>query len=56
MGVYPNTQNQWPAGYGVQPQAWPQASQAQAQQWNAGYAQQVCDLFIFPFWVVLGIC
>ncbi|KAL6505253.1 hypothetical protein OROGR_025070 [Orobanche gracilis] len=40
MGAYPSTQNQWGAGYGVQPQAWPQASQAQAQQWNAGYAQQ----------------
>lgn len=45
MGAYPNTQNQWPAGYGVQPQAWPQAAQTQAQQWNAGYAQQVCDFF-----------
>ncbi|KAL6560857.1 hypothetical protein OROHE_006034 [Orobanche hederae] len=40
MGAYPNTQNQWPAGYGVQPQAWPQASQTQTQQWNASYAQQ----------------
>ncbi|KAL6564512.1 hypothetical protein OROMI_015962 [Orobanche minor] len=40
MGAYPSTQNQWGAGYGVQPQAWPQASQTQAQQWNAGYAQQ----------------
>ncbi|XP_042026840.1 pre-mRNA-processing factor 39-like isoform X2 [Salvia splendens] len=38
MGVYPSSQNQWPAGYGVQPQAWPQAAQTQAQQWN--YAQQ----------------
>ncbi|KAL0459358.1 UNVERIFIED_CONTAM: Pre-processing factor 39 [Sesamum latifolium] len=40
MGAYPSTQNQWAAGYGVQPQAWPQASQAQAQQWTPGYAQQ----------------
>ncbi|KAI3449821.1 hypothetical protein Pfo_006486 [Paulownia fortunei] len=40
MGAYPSTQNQWAAGYGVQPQAWPQASQTQAQQWNLGYAQQ----------------
>ncbi|KAL3647698.1 hypothetical protein CASFOL_008666 [Castilleja foliolosa] len=39
-GAYANTQNQWGAGYGVQPQAWPQASQTQPQQWNAGYAQQ----------------
>lgn len=55
MGAYPTTQNQWAAGYGVQPQAWPQASQTQAQQWNLGYAQQVrlslslllCVFFIF---------
>ncbi|KAL8055272.1 hypothetical protein ABFS82_04G045800 [Erythranthe guttata] len=40
MGAYPSTQNQWAAGYGVQPQAWPQASQTQPQQWNPGYAQQ----------------
>ncbi|GER24959.1 pre-mRNA-processing factor [Striga asiatica] len=41
MGAYPNMQNQWgAAGYGVQPQAWSQAPQAQAQQWNPGYAQQ----------------
>ncbi|KAG6434560.1 hypothetical protein SASPL_106198 [Salvia splendens] len=38
QGAYPSTQNQWPAGYGVQPQTWPQAPQTQAQQWN--YAQQ----------------
>ncbi|XP_051118634.1 pre-mRNA-processing factor 39-1-like isoform X2 [Andrographis paniculata] len=38
MGAY--TQNQWAAGYGVQPQAWPQPSQAQAQQWGPGYTQQ----------------
>ncbi|KAL2470577.1 Tetratricopeptide repeat (TPR)-like superfamily protein [Abeliophyllum distichum] len=40
VGAFPNTQNQWPAGYGVQPQAWPQATQAQVPQWNPGYAQQ----------------
>ncbi|KAK4407269.1 hypothetical protein Sango_0307900, partial [Sesamum angolense] len=40
MGAYPSAQNQWAAGYGAQPQAWPQASQAQAQQWTPGYAQQ----------------
>ncbi|CAH1417830.1 unnamed protein product [Lactuca virosa] len=33
----PGTHNQWPAGYGVQPQAWPQA---QGQQWPATYTQQ----------------
>lgn len=41
MGAYPNAQNQWAAGYGVQPQAWPQATQAQGQQWTPGYTQQV---------------
>ncbi|KAL5990333.1 hypothetical protein ACLOJK_011231 [Asimina triloba] len=40
MGAYPSAQNQWPAGYGVQPQGWTQASQAQGQQWNPAYAQQ----------------
>ncbi|CAA3001589.1 pre-mRNA-processing factor 39-like isoform X1 [Olea europaea subsp. europaea] len=40
VGAFPNTQNQWPAGYGVQPQAWPQAAQAQVPQWNPGYTQQ----------------
>ncbi|KAK9944990.1 hypothetical protein M0R45_010523 [Rubus argutus] len=40
MGAYPNAQNQWAAGYGVQPQAWPPATQAQGQQWTAGYTQQ----------------
>ncbi|XP_073150895.1 pre-mRNA-processing factor 39-1-like isoform X2 [Henckelia pumila] len=41
VGAY-NTSapNQWAAGYGLQPQAWPQASQAQAQQWTPGYPQQ----------------
>ncbi|CAH9051093.1 unnamed protein product [Cuscuta epithymum] len=33
-------QNQWPAGYGIQPQTWPQTTQAQAQQWNPAYTQQ----------------
>lgn len=42
--AYQGTQNQWPAGYGVQPQTWPQATQAQGQQWPATYTQQV---FIF---------
>lgn len=41
VGAYPGAQNQWPAGYGVQGQTWPQATQAQSQQWNPGYAQQV---------------
>lgn len=40
MGAYQGAQSQWPAGYGVQPQAWPQATQAQGQQWNPSYAQQ----------------
>ncbi|XP_006355885.1 pre-mRNA-processing factor 39 [Solanum tuberosum] len=40
VGAYPGAQNQWPAGYGVQGQTWPQATQAQTQQWNPGYAQQ----------------
>ncbi|KAL2455544.1 Tetratricopeptide repeat (TPR)-like superfamily protein [Forsythia ovata] len=40
VGAFPNAQNQWPAGYGVQPQAWPQATQAQVPQWNPGYTQQ----------------
>ncbi|XP_024966810.1 pre-mRNA-processing factor 39 isoform X2 [Cynara cardunculus var. scolymus] len=39
-GTYQATQNQWPAGYGVQPQSWPQATQAQGQQWPSGYTQQ----------------
>lgn len=43
MGAYPSVQNQWAAGYGLQPQAWPQATQTtqvQGQQWNPGYTQQ----------------
>ncbi|KAK9160262.1 hypothetical protein Syun_006603 [Stephania yunnanensis] len=40
MGAYPSAQGQWTAGYGSQPQAWPQAPQAQGQQWTTGYAQQ----------------
>ncbi|CAN4093450.1 unnamed protein product [Withania somnifera] len=40
VGAYPGAQNQWPAGYGVQGQTWPQATQAQSQQWNPGYSQQ----------------
>ena len=45
QGAYPSTQNQWPAGYGVQPQTWPQAPQTQAQQWN--YALPVFHCFHF---------
>lgn len=40
MGAYQSAQNQW-AGYSVQPQAWPQVTQAQGQQYNSGYTQQV---------------
>ncbi|XP_022771327.1 uncharacterized protein LOC111314339 isoform X8 [Durio zibethinus] len=42
MGAYPNALNQWPAGYGAQPQIWPPTSQvqAQAQPWTTGYSQQ----------------
>ncbi|XWS31372.1 hypothetical protein CRYUN_Cryun23aG0070600 [Craigia yunnanensis] len=42
MGAYPNAQNQWPAGYGAQPQTCPPTSQAQAQAqpWTPGYSQQ----------------
>ncbi|XP_062148038.1 pre-mRNA-processing factor 39-1 isoform X4 [Alnus glutinosa] len=40
MGAYPSAQNQWTAGYGVQPQAWPPVTQAQGQQWAPGYTQQ----------------
>ncbi|XVF81058.1 hypothetical protein PTKIN_Ptkin15bG0125900 [Pterospermum kingtungense] len=38
MGAYPNAQNQWPAGYGAQPQTWPPVTQA--QPWTPGYSQQ----------------
>ncbi|PWA80322.1 tetratricopeptide repeat (TPR)-like superfamily protein [Artemisia annua] len=43
--AYQGTQNQWPAGYGVQPQTqtWPQATQAQGQQWPATYTQQFVE-------------
>lgn len=41
MAAYPNAQNQWATGYGVQPQTWPPVTQAQGQQWTAGYTQQV---------------
>ncbi|KAJ4851330.1 hypothetical protein Tsubulata_005696 [Turnera subulata] len=36
ISAYGTAQNQWPAGYGVQPQAWPQVTQA---QWTPGYNQ-----------------
>ncbi|XP_050208121.1 pre-mRNA-processing factor 39-1 isoform X2 [Mercurialis annua] len=39
IGAYPpSAQNQWAAGYGVQSQAWPPATQG--QQWTPGYGQQ----------------
>ncbi|KAG8477807.1 hypothetical protein CXB51_027768 [Gossypium anomalum] len=38
MSAYPSAQNQWPAGYGAQPQTWP--STTQAQTWTPGYSQQ----------------
>lgn len=41
MAAYPNAPNQWAAGYGVQPQAWPSSTQPQPQQWAPGYGQQV---------------
>ena len=41
MGAYASAQNQWTAGYGSQPQAWPPATQVQTQQWAQGYNQQV---------------
>ncbi|GMH25917.1 hypothetical protein Nepgr_027760 [Nepenthes gracilis] len=41
MGAYPTGQAQWPAGYGSQPQSWPQVTQAQGQPWNPGFTQQV---------------
>ncbi|KAI8574356.1 hypothetical protein RHMOL_Rhmol01G0347800 [Rhododendron molle] len=40
MGAYPNAQNQLAAGYGLQPQGWPQVAPSQGQQWNPGYTQQ----------------
>ncbi|XP_061343391.1 pre-mRNA-processing factor 39-1 isoform X2 [Gastrolobium bilobum] len=39
IGAYPSAQNQW-TNYGGQPQAWPPVTQAQGQQWAAGYTQQ----------------
>lgn len=41
MGAYPTAQNQLAAGYGLQPQGWPQVAPSQGQQWNPGYTQQV---------------
>ncbi|XP_073001173.1 pre-mRNA-processing factor 39-1 isoform X2 [Typha latifolia] len=40
MGAYPNSQSQWPGGYGQKAPVWPPTSQAQGQQWNTGYAPQ----------------
>ena len=45
MGAYTSAQNQWTAGYGLQPQAWPPATQVQTQQWTPGFNQQVDYLF-----------
>lgn len=44
IGAYPSAQNPWTAGYGVQPQAWPPATQAQAQQYPAYGQQVICHL------------
>lgn len=52
IDAYPNSQNQWAASFGVQPRAWPLATQAQGQQYTAGYTQQV-DYFILP---ILPLC
>ncbi|XP_014494820.1 uncharacterized protein LOC106756765 isoform X3 [Vigna radiata var. radiata] len=38
IGAYPNAQNQW-TNYGVQPETWPSVTQAQGQQWTAGYVR-----------------
>ncbi|XP_031375680.1 pre-mRNA-processing factor 39-like [Punica granatum] len=38
-GAYPSAQNQWTAGYAVQPQAWPPVAPAPVQQWNPSYTQ-----------------
>uniref|UniRef100_A0A2P2ITZ5 Pre-mRNA-processing factor 39 isoform X2 n=1 Tax=Rhizophora mucronata TaxID=61149 RepID=A0A2P2ITZ5_RHIMU len=40
MGAYPNVQNPWAAGYGVQPQALPPVTPVQVQQWTPSYGQQ----------------
>ncbi|KAL9239066.1 hypothetical protein vseg_013420 [Gypsophila vaccaria] len=40
VAAYPTAQNQWPAGYGSQPQPWPQATQSQGQPYNPTYPQQ----------------
>ena len=45
MGAYTSTQNQWTAGYGLLPHAWPPATQVQTQQWTPGFNQQVDYLF-----------
>lgn len=51
-GGSPGTHNQWPAGYGVQPQVW---SQAQGQQWPATYTQQVFLIFHFNEFIITSI-
>ncbi|XP_035550356.1 pre-mRNA-processing factor 39-like isoform X7 [Juglans regia] len=40
MGAYPSAQSQWTAGYGLQHQAWPAATQGPVQQWAPGNTQQ----------------
>lgn len=61
MGAYPSAQNPWVAGYGVQPQAWPPAAQAETQQYPAYGQQVVCQTISKLFgclclaWLYLGI-
>jgi hypothetical protein len=54
VGAYPNGPNQWP-NYGVQPQTWPATTQAQGQQWPAGYTQQQVNWFL-PSTIFLVCC
>ncbi|XP_014494821.1 uncharacterized protein LOC106756765 isoform X4 [Vigna radiata var. radiata] len=45
IGAYPNAQNQW-TNYGVQPETWPSVTQAQGQQWTAGYVRLLTGLML----------
>lgn len=56
MGAYPSAQNQWTAGYGVQPQTWPPVTQAQGQQWAPGYTQQVDCYFLIISYLHVFVC
>ena len=56
MGAYPSAQNQWTAGYGVQPQTWPPVTQAQGQQWAPGYTQQVDCYFLIISYLHVIVC